>query len=179
MKQNGNATVSEAEKGYKPIPSFFNVDEHWFPGKMNPFKEFAHGGACCISLRLEEDVPKIDMAKRQLEGLEGDGVDSLFVGVGHTLVKYYTKNKLPPGLVPDTNYVSFLYAFDPRPPFKILARSGYFCLGFASPIAAEEGGVINPRSILTMKHLLVHRYIISKQLLKRQMIQTVLLLDMG
>ena len=52
-------------------------------------------------------------------------------------------------LVPDTNYVSFFYAFDPRPPFKVLARSGYFCLGFASEDADEEGGTINPHSILT------------------------------
>lgn len=51
--------------------------------------------------------------------------------------------------MPDTNYVSFLYAFDPRPPFQLLARSGYFCLGFASSSGVGEGGTINPRSILT------------------------------
>ena len=49
-------------------------------------------------------------------------------------------------LIPDTNYVSFLYAFDPRPPFKVLARSGYFCLGFSGD---EESGMINPHSVLT------------------------------
>lgn len=30
------------------------------------------------------------------------------------------------------NYVSRVYAFDPLPPFPIIARSGYFCLGFGA-----------------------------------------------
>ncbi|KAL9185668.1 hypothetical protein ACHAXT_003445 [Thalassiosira profunda] len=138
----GNATLSTSEKG-KPVPSFFTADEHWFPGQKNPFKEFAHGGACCVSLP-SEDLPSF--APRF------DGVDSLFVGVGHTLVKYYSKGKMAKHeamLVPDTNYVSFLYAFDPRPPYEVLARSGYFCLGFASESADDEGGTRNPHSILT------------------------------
>ena len=32
---------------------------------------------------------------------------------------------------PHTHYVSFFYAFEPRPPFNLRGRSGYFCLGFA------------------------------------------------
>lgn len=33
------------------------------------------------------------------------------------------------------NYVSRVYAFEPKPPFNIVARSGLFCLGFANPDA--------------------------------------------
>lgn len=50
-------------------------------------------------------------------------------------------------LSPDRNYVSFFYAFSPRPPFQLLARSGYFCLGHADEVA--EGGTVNPHSVLT------------------------------
>ncbi|KAL7532299.1 hypothetical protein ACHAXR_004549 [Thalassiosira sp. AJA248-18] len=146
VKTADNATISSSDNG-KPVPSFFNVDEHWFPGKLNPFKEFTHGGACCVSFSFEDFSASSFNAQSSELNLEG--IDSLFVGVAHTLVKYYTKNKLPSGLVPDTNYVSFFYAFDPRPPFKLVARSGYFCLGFASTSKSEEGGVINPHSVLT------------------------------
>ena len=52
-------------------------------------------------------------------------------------------------LVPDTNYVSFFYAFEPHPPFNIVARSGYFCLGFESEDPGVEGGQANPYSVLT------------------------------
>ena len=49
-------------------------------------------------------------------------------------------------LVPDTNYVSFFYAFNPHPPFDLVAKSGYFCLGFAND---DDSGMPNPRTILT------------------------------
>ena len=52
-------------------------------------------------------------------------------------------------LMPERNYLSFFYAFSPRPPFQLLARSGYFCLDFASESRDEEGGTLNPRSVLT------------------------------
>jgi len=124
-----------------PLPSFFSADEHWFPGNKIPFKEFAHGGACCVSLGPDE-----------LDIDTGANYENLLVGVGHTLVKYTKKHKLPKEeqlLVPDTNYVSFFYAFEPRPPFNIVARSGYFCLGFESEGPDDEGGQRNPYSALT------------------------------
>merc|ERR1711862_35339 len=81
-----------------------------------------------------------------------EGIDSLFIGIGHTLTMYYKKNKVPEKermLVPKTNYVSFFYAFDPRPPFNLVARSGYFCLGYAFTDPKREGGTLNPYSVLT------------------------------
>ena len=81
----GNMTTSDLT--YTPIvPSFFNADEVWFPGGKNPFKEFAHGGACCVNFvfdDMDEDVNEHDTVK----SLKGKGVNSLMVGVGHTLVK--------------------------------------------------------------------------------------------
>ena len=87
MKSVGNATVSDRSKN-PLIPSFFNVDEHWFPGGKNPFKEFAHGGACCVTLSLEGlTVQQQEAAKKSLHRFDSEGVGSLLVGVGHTLVK--------------------------------------------------------------------------------------------
>jgi len=153
MRKVGNATQSSTSDARSArVPSFFTADEHWFPGSKNPFKEFAHGGACCVSLSLEEmSEAGVVVPDAQKDG-NWEGIDSVLVGVGHTLVMFYAKNKMPSNermLIPDTNYVSFLYAFDPRPPFQLLARSGYFCLGFASTSEDEEGGTINPHSVLT------------------------------
>jgi hypothetical protein len=78
MTKVGNATISDGREKAS-IPSFFSADEHWFPGAMNPFKEFAHGGACCVTLTMD-DIPSSTTANLK-------GVDSLLVGVGHTLVK--------------------------------------------------------------------------------------------
>lgn len=60
------------------LPSFFTADEHWFPGKRNPFKEFAHGGACCVSFSLD------NMAAYRHPKWEG--IYSLLVGVGHNKI---------------------------------------------------------------------------------------------
>ena len=46
------------------------------------------------------------------------------VGVGHSVTK-------------SRSYMSFFYAFESKPPFKIIAYSGYFCLGGMKP--SDEG----------------------------------------
>ena len=45
----------------------------------------------------------------------------------------------------------YFYAFEVRTPtpFRLHARSGYFCLGFAGE-DGTEGGVYNPHSVLTV-----------------------------
>jgi len=72
----------------KPIlPTFFTADEHWFPGKRNPFKEFSHGGSCCVSISLDEiEAP---------EAGRWGGIDSLLVGVGHNVIMYPRKKETP------------------------------------------------------------------------------------
>ena len=142
MKLIGDMTKSDVA----PIPSFSTVDEYWFPGGRSPFKENAHGGACCVSFSLDEI---------NVGGAQNNHHESLLVGIAHTKVPWqpwYSKAHIPKerkDLVPHTHYVSFFYAFDPRPPFQLRARSGYFCLGFADSIDSGEGGTFNQHSILT------------------------------
>jgi len=143
----GNATKSDIA----PLASFSTVDEHRFPGKSAPFKESAHGGSCCVSFSVD-DI--------NLGGTRNNHHESLLVGIAHTKITWkpwYIKSHIPQkekDLVPHSQYVSFFYAFDPRPPFQIRARSGYFCLGhapetFDDTLQPEEGGVFNPHSVLT------------------------------
>lgn len=74
-------TLSESSSSSKSLlPSFFTVDEHWFPGRRDPYKSFSHGGACCISLSLDDIAPYSHHRKLL------DGIDSLLVGVGHNLI---------------------------------------------------------------------------------------------
>ena len=85
IKWVGNATKSDRKDKGLLVPSFFNADEQWFPGGKNPFKEFVHGGACCVSFNIKRDMEMITKVKQ--EQLHLEGVDTVMVGVGHTLVK--------------------------------------------------------------------------------------------
>mmetsp|Transcript_24233 Transcript_24233/g.52273 ORF Transcript_24233/g.52273 Transcript_24233/m.52273 type:complete len:719 (-) Transcript_24233:206-2362(-) len=149
VKEVGNATESDNV----PLPSFSSIDAHedWFPGQEAPFKEAAHGGACCVSFSADE---------LNLGGTKNNHHESLLVGIGHTKVTwkpFYSKAHVPQekkDRIPHTHYVSLFYAFDPYPPFHIRARSGYFCLGHAplangNELPPTEGGIFNPHSILT------------------------------
>eukprot|EP00579_Thalassiosira_antarctica_P011259 CAMPEP_0201908992 /NCGR_PEP_ID=MMETSP0903-20130614/912_1 /ASSEMBLY_ACC=CAM_ASM_000552 /TAXON_ID=420261 /ORGANISM="Thalassiosira antarctica, Strain CCMP982" /LENGTH=593 /DNA_ID=CAMNT_0048443435 /DNA_START=100 /DNA_END=1881 /DNA_ORIENTATION=- len=154
VKEVGNTT----ESGNVPLPSFSTMDAHedWFPGDDAPFKESAHGGACCVSFSANE---------LNLGGTKSNHHESLLVGIGHTKVSWkpwYSKKNVPQeqkDRKPHTHYVSLFYAFDPYPPFQIRARSGYFCLGHA-PLATDnklpptEGGIFNPHSVLTRNRML-------------------------
>ena len=70
------------------------------------------GSACCIPIRWHDDNDE-----------DGEG-RRLLLGFSH--------RKTRMGLLdsPKYNYVSRVYAFEPIPPFDIVARSGFFCLGF-------------------------------------------------
>jgi len=149
VKTNGNVTTSDIE----PSPSFFTVDEHWFPGHRSALRRAGHGGACCVSLSREEALAQgghINLATQSW----GDENDYLLVGLAHTSVvwrRWYKDPVVPESekaMIPHTHYVSFFYAFEPRPPFNLRARSGYFCLGFAEE-DGTEGGMFNPHSTLT------------------------------
>ena len=152
VTSNGNLTTSAIQ----PRPSFFTVDEHWFPGIRGSFRQAGHGGACCVSLTRRE--------ARQAEHIKLTGRawaknDYLLIGVAHTSVQYrrwYGDKNVPAkekAMVPHTHYVSFFYAFEPRPPFNLQALSGYFCLGFAGE-DGTEGGMFNSHSILTFNRKL-------------------------
>eukprot|EP00970_Alexandrium_tamarense_P002995 scaffold430_cov187-Alexandrium_tamarense.AAC.4 len=137
-------------------PSFSTVDALSYPGDKAPFKERGHGGACCVSLSLD------DVNVGGTQHVKND----LLVGIAHTKVTWkpwYNKAHIPQAdkdLLPHTHYVSYFYAFDPQPPFQVRARSGYFCLGFAPKSSVDgelppsEGGVFNPHSVLTRNRML-------------------------
>lgn len=149
VREVGNATISDDA----PLPSFATVDEHWFPGREAPFKESGHGGACCISFSVNE---------LNFGGTRNNHNESLLVGVAHTKTPWkpwYSKkkNEEKKERIPHTHYVSFVYAFDPYPPFQLRARSGYFCLGHV-PLAKIEDD-INPHSVLTRNRKLLQNKI--------------------
>jgi len=164
VKEVGNTT----ESGNAPLPSFPTADAHpeWFPGDDAPFKESAHGGACCVSFSAEE-LNLGDGTKKS----KGQHRESLLVGIGHTKViwkPWYSRKNVAQekkDRVPHTHYVTLFYAFDPHPPFQIRARSGYFCLGHAplnnngDGLAPSEGGMFNPHSILTRNRQLLQNNI--------------------
>ena len=150
----GNLIVSEIE----PDPSFFTADELWFPRNRPSFRRTGHGGACCVSLSRREVLAQGDNI-HLTDKSWGDN-DYLLVGVAHTSVTWRrwhsdkNINAKEKALVPHTHYVSFFYAFEPRPPFNLRARSGYFCLGFAGEHDDMERGMFNPHSILTRNRVL-------------------------
>lgn len=162
VREVGNVTMSDDAP---PLPSFFNVDAHedWFPGASAPFKESAHGGACCVSFSPDELNSGGTTGRRG--GDRRNSGQSLLVGIAHTKVvwkHWYSRPDTPQEAkdrVPHTHYVTLFYAFDAHPPFTVRARSGYFCLGHAPPpspsgrgggeLPPTEGGVFNPHSALT------------------------------
>ncbi|KAL7549896.1 hypothetical protein ACHAWF_013155 [Thalassiosira exigua] len=167
-REVGNATVGEDRI---PLPSFFALDSHedWFPGQDAPFKEGAHGGACCVHISADQ-MRTYRIGRGGVMGAGGDGYGPLLVGIGHTKVTWkpwYSRKNVPQerkDRVPHTHYVSLFYAFEPQSPFRVRARSGYFCLGHAPPAAAAgggenrlpsmEGGTFNPHSVLTRNRML-------------------------
>merc|ERR1719203_2472636 len=152
VKEIGNLTTSEVE----PAQSFYTIDEHWFPGHRGSFRHAGHGGACCVSLTRKEVMV---IQKGDLVHNAWADNDYLLIGVAHSSVawRHWHANKAVPAslraAVPHTHYVSFFYAFEPRPPFNLRARSGYFCLGFAGD-DGPEGGTFNPHSVLTVNRIL-------------------------
>lgn len=67
------------------------------------------GSACCVPIEWT-----VDGETRQL-----------LLGFSHRKTRKSPKKD-------SYNYVSRVYAFEPTPPFNIVARSGFFCLGFAN-----------------------------------------------
>ena len=80
------------------------------------------GSACCVPIQWSDDY----------------GERQLLLGFSHRKTRKAPKKD-------SYNYVSRLYAFEPAPPFNIVAKSGFFCLGFANnnPDDAEAKGSKN------------------------------------
>ena len=91
------------------------------------------GSACCVSMQL----PNVH-----------DGDNTVLVGITHSK---FTKEHLGWARYGDeehhkiNQYVSRFVAYESRFPFRVVARSGWFCLGFANP---NTDGNINTANTL-------------------------------
>jgi hypothetical protein len=105
---------------FEPKPTFGTIEEPFFSrwGKFRPPWGRDRGSTCCIKL-------------------SGPSNDTLFVGVSHVNL-YKSPFKFPPSFNMSTFirgylvYLSRFYAFEPTAPYNIVARSGFFCLGWPS-----------------------------------------------
>mmetsp|Transcript_771 Transcript_771/g.1524 ORF Transcript_771/g.1524 Transcript_771/m.1524 type:complete len:240 (+) Transcript_771:236-955(+) len=98
-------------KAPEPNASYVTLDARRPEDTGDVLRDRDNGSACCVPIIWRDGSGH----KRKL-----------LMGVSHTKTrrgKAIKKSKM-------YNYVSRLYAFDPIPPFDIIARSGYFCLGF-------------------------------------------------
>ncbi|KAL7541302.1 hypothetical protein ACHAXR_010795 [Thalassiosira sp. AJA248-18] len=99
----------------EPEASFKTID-NGEPGSSSLIARDS-GSACCVPIRWKE---------------EGDSAErTLLLGFSHRKTRRQPK-------AGQYNYVSRVYAFEPLPPFAIVARSGFFCLGFA-PLNGQSG----------------------------------------
>jgi hypothetical protein len=102
----------------EPVASFMTIDDVG----ISPLISRDSGSACCISIRWHDDNDE-----------DGEG-RRLLLGFSHRKTRKgrFSHRKTRKGLLdsPKYNYVSRVYAFEPIPPFDIVARSGFFCLGF-------------------------------------------------
>ena len=130
-----NGTLASTDE--PPPPTFATIDELWFAQPV--FKSVPHGGACCahVDLSSTETSRSNNPPNAAFQG------DRVLVGIGHTKIPYRKIGNSPEMKqrakdMPHHQYVSFFYAFDPTPPYRIVARSGLFCLPFASQSEQEE-----------------------------------------
>jgi hypothetical protein len=93
----------------EPEPSFSTVDSSaTSEQKQSELINRDSGSACCIPIQWKYSSENKD----------------LLLGISHR------KTRRGIGKTKMYNYVSRMYAFEPKPPFNIVARSGFFCLGF-------------------------------------------------
>lgn len=103
----------------EPAASFATLDAPADGGgSSNVLIDRDSGSACCVSIRWKQDDSS-DEEERHL-----------LLGFSHRKTRKMPKEG-------KYNYVSRVYAFEPTSPFDIVARSGFFCLGFA-PLDDEE-----------------------------------------
>ena len=121
----------------EPGASFATVDGVPLPDRgggrdvgAGPLTPGDSGSACCVSIRWRDDN---DGDASGVSGGGGVGAGKKD-GEGRRLLLGFSHRKTRRGLgrdSPQYNYVSRVYAFEPTPPFNVVARSGFFCLGFA------------------------------------------------
>jgi hypothetical protein len=112
-----------------PPESFHTADESYFLNhnvKQLPYTE-ERGTACCIRIPNMLRHTTIDP-------------DYLLVGVSHTKITKWQDGLLKTHNVSFTlrQYNSRFYAFEPVPPYRVMAQSGRFCMPYPSTEEAAE-----------------------------------------
>jgi hypothetical protein len=119
-----------------PPESFHTIDEVYFPthGVHSLPYTAERGTACCVA------IPDVRPASEK-DGTAKD-LDYLLVGVSHFKIPHWSKSlwKSHGVKFASRQYTSRLYAFEPTPPYRVVARSGSFCMGFPD----EQEGTDNP-----------------------------------
>eukprot|EP00980_Cylindrotheca_fusiformis_P012142 scaffold2936_cov113-Cylindrotheca_fusiformis.AAC.2 len=137
---NTNLTAANTNSSYYPlyvtrsIPKerFSTTDELYFAEhnvRKLPYTE-ERGTACCI--RIPNPLQKTNTTTAAAASS-----DYLLVGVSHTKISKWQDGLLKQRNVSFTlrQYNSRFYAFEPSPPYRILAQSGRFCM----PYPPEDG----------------------------------------
>jgi len=124
--RHGANKVLKSEKP-EPDASFVTIDsvnnqKKGGGSSSSPLIDRDSGSACCVSI-LWKDGENHGAGRR------------LLLGFSHR------KTRIKAGKY---NYVSRVYAFEPNPPFDIVARSGFFCLGFAPTSLHDHGSGNSP-----------------------------------
>jgi len=111
--------ITHVDEQTTNLPSFATLEELHYPslGPKQTLLTRGRGSACCIDMEHPSTKQK------------------LLVGVQHSKTPSQGNMKLPFNVTAN-HYLSSLYAFEPSPPFRVVARSGLFCLGF--PTKTEE-----------------------------------------
>lgn len=112
-----------------PPESFHTTDEPYFAKhkvKKLPYSE-ERGTACCI--RIPNQLKNATISS-----------DCLLVGVSHTKITKWEDELMRTHNVSFTlrQYNSRFYAFEPIPPYRVLAQSGRFCMPYP-PATATNG----------------------------------------
>jgi hypothetical protein len=119
---NGTFVVSmTTSRQPLPAPSFETDLDHYFGTSSIPRLTNDRGSACCVELTSQHLQPY-------------NQVERLLVGISHVKNRDKLENTTD-----NYRYLSRLYAFVPTPPFDIVARSGFFCLGECPPIHFISG----------------------------------------
>ena len=98
----------------EPDASFKTIDSKGDGNKgISTLIDRDSGSACCVPIQWKDE----DSSEER----------TLMLGFSHRKTRKHPKKE------GKYEYVTRVYAFEPKPPFDIVARSGFFCLGFAGP----------------------------------------------
>jgi hypothetical protein len=136
-----NGTASVYVSSFIPPESFHTQDEIYFPQHQvyQPPETPDRGTACCVKIP-DPRYSSPTQHKRQQQGVDDDPY--LLVGVSHSKYPGWKQivemKESKPGLdFPLRGYMSRLYAFEPFPPYRTVARSGKFCLPMPNVTSTE------------------------------------------